>query len=157
MWLRDNFHCLRRLQPPCHTDSCLCLNQVLHVWQPLWMSSSPYVKTHRRGVVTRVSIAVIKHCDQKQHPMKGFISLPHHSSPSKIVTAGAQRGKEPGGRRPCRSHREIALAGFLFYVVGLHKIAYYEQSGRVNLLGSLEISSVDKSSPKLFSLASGDF
>jgi hypothetical protein len=44
-----------------------------------------------------VTIAVMKHCGQKQVGSKGFISLTVHinSLSSKVVRAGTQAGQEP--------------------------------------------------------------
>jgi hypothetical protein len=51
-------------------------------------------------VSDRVTMAVMKHHDQKQVGKKRFIwlTLPRHSSLLKEVRTGTQLGQEPGGR-----------------------------------------------------------
>lgn len=55
---------------------------------------------HSISVLVSVSIAVMKHLDQKQVGEERFIwlTLPHYRSSLKEVKAGAQTGQELGGR-----------------------------------------------------------
>ena len=65
--------------------------------------------------LVRVTIAVMKHHDQKQLGEKRvfMLTVSYNGLSSKAVRTETHIGHEPGGRSWCRSHRGVLLTGLL--------------------------------------------
>jgi hypothetical protein len=72
------------------------------------------------SVLVRVTVAVVKHPDQRKLGRKGSIclTLPSHCSSSEEVRTGTQVRQEPGGRSSDRGHGPAYKAYLACFLVG---------------------------------------